>query len=169
MNGQRILKRFQPDGKETIIRYATADDLEGILEVGGKEQQINLSVRVSWVMQLRTAKIVLVAEVEGKIRGVIIVSSIPAKYHVCYAPWWVWTIGVTQEFRRFGIGTALIQTALYQAKRTLEAKLIGLRVKQFHPVISLYKKCGFKKVRIREIDRERFSELKEAVIMVKNL
>lgn len=169
MDGQRTLKRFQADGKEIIIRYATSNDLEGILEVGGKEQLTNLSIRVSWVMQLRTAKIVLVAEIEGKICGMIIVSSIPVKYHVCYAPWWVWTIGVTKELRRLGIGTALMQTAISQAKRTLEAKLIGLRVKQFHPAINLYKKCGFKKVRIRKIDRERFSELKESVIMVNNL
>ena len=141
MRGDKVVLEFT-----IVVRYGRKRDLEDIMEMvrqrnkeraeqGGKRMRVSKKHKEWWLEHLtasRTNKkdpiITLVAEVGGKARGILVLKKTAADYPMQYSPWWIWVVGATNGYRNCGLGTALVTSALFEAKRVWGAKKIGLHV-----------------------------------------
>lgn len=179
----RIVNRFMLDGKKVIIRYARKNDLEGILEVvqdhrknsvamGGK-RGLSKKMRNWWRKQLvtnkRAKRITLFVEIDNGIRGGIVVKKSQKNRHL-YAPWWVSIIVVIKKYRHRGLGKKLLRAAIFETKKILKAKKIGLQVAapNIH-AFKLYSSCGFLKVDVKKKVKKWRGKLVDYIQMVKQL
>lgn len=134
-----------------IIREARLEDLDQVIAIN-MEALPEHYPRVFWEEHVkRWNKAFLVAEVNGLIVG----------YIMCRVEWgWGFTknkllrkghvisIAVRKEFRRKGIGKALMEKAMKALKEEYGAEEVYLEVRVSNkPAINLYEKLGFKIVK----------------------
>jgi RimJ/RimL family protein N-acetyltransferase len=183
MRGDKIVLEFN-----IIVRYGRKRDLEDIMEMlrlrakeraeqGGKRTRITKKYREWWLEHLTASRtnpkdptITLVAEVEGRARGILVLKKTGSDYPMQYSPWWIWVVGVTNGYRNCGLGTALVQSALFEAKRVWGAKKIGLHVvAQNTYAVRLYRNCGFRKVKLIKNNREWNGKRVDSLFMLRHL
>lgn len=146
------------NGKEAIVRRAEESDLEDIFEVirdrrrvfarkseKYKYVELNEEDKKSWLTEIqRPEALVLVVEVNGKVRGHINLGRHP-KYDADTA--YVCSITVMEEYRNKGLGRALLLSGISEAEVALKVKSIALRVAEPNVnAVKLYFSCGFQQV-----------------------
>ena len=167
---QNSQEREMREEEKPEIRHATKEDIDAILRVGGEDEIKSKEAREYWLKTIETSQVVLVAEINGEIMGRIAVSEIPAKYHKHYADLWITNIDTAKKHEGRGIGTTLIKNAISMIEKLPEHKSIGLRVREDNRGAQrVYERCGFEKVSIPDKDQKKFAELKDAIIMTRNL
>ena len=135
-----------------IIRKVTPNDLDEVIRIN-EECLPEHYPRYFWEEHLRRwNEAFLVAEVDGKIVGYIMCrvelgwgftrKGIIKKGHVI-------SIAVLQEYRRRGIGKALMENAMKILKEKYGAHEVYLEVRVSNmPAINLYRKLGFSIIRV---------------------
>lgn len=158
----KIIKKIETEAGEAVVRYASINDLEGILNVeqgimveNETDNTIPKKVKESWWPSKLTpgkenrAK-VIVLEIDGKIRGDIVIDK-TIEEALQYAQYWVLTLGVdpNPKYRRMGLGTALLETAISETKNVSGAESLGLSVRANNTgAVKLYESMGFEPVKI---------------------
>ncbi|BFH73286.1 ribosomal protein S18-alanine N-acetyltransferase [Sulfurisphaera javensis] len=141
-------------GKEFKVRIARITDIDEIIKINRLALPENYPYYF-FVEHLKEYEAAFyVAEVDGQIVGYIMpriewgfsnlkqLPSLVKKGHVV-------SIAVLEPYRRMGIGTALLQASLKAMKEVYGAEEVYLEVRVSNtPAINLYKKLGFKEVKI---------------------
>lgn len=141
-------------GKEYKIRLARITDIDEIIKINRAALPENYPYYF-FVEHLKEYEAAFyVAEVDGKVVGYIMpriewgfsnlkqLPSLVKKGHVV-------SIAVLEEYRKMGIGTALLQASLKAMKEVYGAEEVYLEVRVSNtPAISLYRKLGFKEVKV---------------------
>ncbi len=123
-----------------IIRRYELRDYWDLLEIEKEAFPTHNPAR-ELMMYLTYSSDVLVADLGGKVVGYIAISELGRDAKII-------SFAVKKEFRRKGIGTKLLDTAINICKEKGKEKLfLEVRVSNI-PAQSLYKKKGFKVVKI---------------------
>ena len=143
-------------GEKVIIRTAVLDDAKDLLENAHiilaedlfnirtiDEFEMTVEKECEWIRQHidHPAQIVIVAEVGGSMVGMLNFKNDPHKRltHVGSL-----SMSVRPEFRRKGVGTALLQSVIDWAKENPVIEKVAFGVFATNqPAIGLYKKMGF--------------------------
>ncbi len=145
------------NGKKVVIRQAEVRDAEKLLKciktyvpqsnyIPKLEQEIKLNVEqeVEWINSFRINdnSILLIAEYDNQILGNIDLTGNRRKMMEHTA---VVGMGILQEWRNSGLGTALLSSAIEWAKLNSALELVWLQVYTENKIaINLYRKIGFK-------------------------
>ncbi|TDS61516.1 GNAT family N-acetyltransferase [Myroides indicus] len=145
------------NGKKVVIRRAEVRDAEKLLEciktyvpqsnyIPKLEQEIKLNVEqeAEWINSFRINdnSILLIAEYDNQIIGNIDLTGNCRKIMEHTA---VVGMGMLQEWRNSGLGTALLSSAIEWAKLNPVLELVWLQVYTENKIaINLYRKIGFK-------------------------
>lgn len=142
-------------GKDFIIRNARMDDIDEIMRINRLTLPENYPYYffVEHLKEYGLAFFVAVTN-EGKIVGYIMpriewgfsnlkqLPTLVRKGHVV-------SIAVLEEYRRKGIGTALLESSMRSMKNEYNADEVYLEVRvSNYAAIRLYEKLGFKKVKV---------------------
>jgi len=136
---------------EFIIREFKPTDLNDVVSINRKCLPENYAPSFFLEHHYENPKIFLVAEVDGKIAGYVMCrmefglsnfkKMFARKGHVI-------SLAVLDEYRRRGIGYALMKEAMKNMAESGASEVyLEVRVSN-HPAISLYKKLGFKPVKV---------------------
>ncbi len=136
-----------------VVRKARLEDLDTVISIN----EVTLPEhypRWFWENHLRNwGEAFYVAEVDGRIvgyvmsrveygPGYVVEGLIVKKGHII-------SIAVLPEYRRKGIGTALMKAAMRSLKEVYGCKEVYLEVRVSNtPAIKLYEKLGFRKVKV---------------------
>ncbi|MET1101813.1 MAG: ribosomal protein S18-alanine N-acetyltransferase [Pyrodictiaceae archaeon] len=135
-----------------IIRLADMSDLDQVIHIN----EVSLPEhypRWFWENHLRNwGAAFYVAEVEGRVVGYVmprveygfgvIVHGLIRRGHII-------SIAVLPEYRRRGIGTALMKAAMHALKEVYKCREVYLEVRVSNtPAIRMYEKLGFKKIQV---------------------
>ncbi|BAB65224.1 MULTISPECIES: ribosomal protein S18-alanine N-acetyltransferase [Sulfurisphaera] len=141
-------------GKEYRIRNARLTDVDQIIKINRLALPENYPYYF-FVEHLKEYEAAFfVAEVDGEVVGYIMpriewgfsnlkqLPTLVKKGHVV-------SIAVLEQYRRLGIGTALLQASMKAMKEVYNAEEVYLEVRVSNsPAINLYKKLGFKEVKV---------------------
>lgn len=134
------------------IRNATEDDLDIVIDINMRCLPEHYP-RYFWLEHLRKwNKAFFVAEVDNKIVGYVMCRVELGLGHI--KPWirrlgHIISIAVLEEYRRRGIGKALMIAAMNALKNEYNVHEIYLEVRVSNiPAIRLYEKLGFKVVKV---------------------
>lgn len=177
----RMLKKIEREGKEAVVRYAKPEDLDGILEIvqgvyneqekaGAKMRLVDDRLKKQWLDALNkdVPAVALVIEFGGKICGdVLVEKTIEEAFQ--WAPYWVLTTAVSQEYRGVGFGRVLMESAIAETKKVFDAKSLGLHVLAPNPAVELYKKLGFRQVEVFKGTGEWHGKPADGIYMEKKL
>ena len=140
-----------------MIDVATADDIPAIANIENQSFSTPWSENaICESMQSNTS--FYVARVDNKIAGYMGVSKIAGEGYVT-------NIAVLPEFRRKGIGKAILKFVINDCKDSLEFLSLEVHVSN-NAAISLYEKLDFRRVGLRK--RFYTNPLEDALIMTKN-
>jgi len=155
------MKQNLPNSGQTItIRDASEDDAMVIKNIVNSVASEKYNVvpersREDWDEAIREIKsrngLVIVAQVNGKIVGMahLVGGKFEKNKHVGFLG-----ILILKEFRRFGVGTVMMNYIMEWANKQRELKKISLTVFSTNKAaISLYRKFGFK---IEGISRKQY-------------
>jgi len=154
---------------EYIIREFKPEDLDAVVKINRICLPENYPPSFFLEHYYENPKIFLVAEINGNIIGYNmcrlefglsnISERLVKKGHII-------SIAVMEEFRRRGIGSKLIEEALKRLKECGASEVyLEVRISNY-PAITLYRKMGFKAVRIIE---GYYRDGEGAYLMVKEL
>lgn len=155
-NGQKIIIRRIDKGDIKRVK----EFLEYINEIVAEDADIHLNRRQSladekeWLKdtiktQSKSLSVILVAEYDGIIVGIIKIDSKSRKSHSRQDHIAVLGMTTKKDFRGIGVGTELITAAIDEVKKTMKPRpsVIELEVYQTNTAaFNLYQKTGFKKV-----------------------
>jgi len=139
------------NGQRATVRDARPRHLPGLMDLfrdslaaAGHPRDLNEDEVRMCRSEVRPHRgMTLVAEFKGQVVGIAIVrkSDISARR---FAPWWITVLGVHSKFRRLGVGTSLMTTAMSEVKSALGVEKVGLRVRRKNiKARRLYKKLEF--------------------------
>lgn len=178
----RVIKTFWSNGEEVLLRYPKIEDVDDIQRnvnslvrekafIGLQKRRTREQIRQYIEDRLKSIeqgnRVSLVAEIRGRVVGsATITRSIgDGKSHVG-------ALGITliKEARGRGIGKKLILAVIAEAKEVLGSKKIVLDpLVVNHRAVALYKKCGFKVIRIVRRCAKHSGKLRMCVRMEKRL
>jgi putative acetyltransferase len=170
-------------GRDTVIfRYLKRSDLEEALKFAnslireraliGMQKIQTLKQEKKWMSKsLKEMKqgngVKIVVEINGRFSGSAGINRKPldANAHVCTIG-----MGIHSDFRGLGIGTALMDSLIQQARDVLKCKLLELSYYE-HNVIAkrVYEKCGFREVGKIPKGCHYYGKYYDEIIMVKEL
>jgi len=137
---------------DIVIRHAEPSDLEGIKAIYAQPHAYANTLQLPYPSDTLWAKrlseppeglVSLVAEMSGQIAGQLALSTRmhPRRRHVAGLG-----MGVNADFRRMGVGTALLTEALDLAERWLAVTRLEIEVYADNEAgIGLYEKHGFER------------------------
>ena len=149
------------NNKEVLVRSATVSDAENIMNTIKtyisdseyipkmfEEFKMTLEQEINWIHSFTISEnsLLLVAEYEGEIIGNIDINGNPRiiMYHTGMIG-----MGMLQEWRNAGLGTALMESAISWAKENPVLELLWLQVYTENQLgLYLYKKMGFEEIGI---------------------
>ncbi len=140
------------EGK-VIIREARPEDLPDVIDINMKTLPEHYP-EYFWRDHLRLwGRAFLVAEVDGRVVGYVMTRIDRGLGYIRWRPFkklgHIVSIAVLPEFRRRGIGTALMIEAMKRLKEVYGASEAYLEVRVSNEAaIRLYEKLGFKKIRV---------------------
>lgn len=121
---------------EDLFNASTLEELRPKLAIGKQRRRIREFIK-------QPGRVLLVAELDGRIAGILDAESSPRKrmQHVGTLH-----LSVHPKFRRRGIATALMKAAIDWAKKNPVIEKLTLEVfRTNRPAIRLYEKTGFKR------------------------
>ncbi len=134
------------------IRTFRVEDLERVMKINFECLPENYSPSFYLDLHKRFPETFLVAEVEGVVQGYVLsrIEKGFSKFHtlrltrLCH----IVSIAVREPFRKRGIGTELLRSAMRRGKERYEAEECYLEVRVTNePAIRLYQKLGFIRVK----------------------
>ena len=184
MRATSVVDSFIINDSGAVVRYAKEDDLEAVLEavrdhlrdpaaMGGKRGRISQKRRSWWQRQLVTGKeagrVTLLAEIDNEVQGAVVIGR-SWDWRASYTPWWGCIIFVVRKYRHKGVGKRLLRSAIFEAKRVLQAREIGLMVaKPNIHAYKLYRDFGFQREAIVRKGQKWHGKNVDWVVMVKRL
>ena len=184
---EKIVRKFKVGGETAVIRYGSGSDLEDVAEIyrdGARDRAIRgwskrsrvtkkfkselLSDLVAFRKNQKDSKITLVAEIAGRVVGIILVKRTKGNV-VRFAPLWVCYVAVVVKYRRMGVARMLLLSAISETRRLTSAKKIGLRVVKPNPARRLYRECGFNRVKTFKGGGKWQDKTVDSMYMVKQL
>ena len=164
------------DGRTAHVRLALPGDAEAITEFVdtiGRERQYVLRERATWTLAEERATLAaadgresafFVVELEGRLAGLLDIrrGQSPKNVHVAE-----FGMSCRPEFRRLGIGTALLEHALAWA-RSVGVRKVNLEVFATNaPAIGLYRRMGFEEEGRRHREFWIDGELVDGILMAR--
>ena len=156
MRGDSVVGIFPiKNGTEVVARRAGPEDFEAIFEVirdrhADISRQINEHVdfteedKAIWLSEVqRPDAFLLLAELNNRIVGY---TRLGWESHQDDGSIWVRGITVMVRYRRYGIGRAILLSALWEAEHTLKLDSLFLCVAEPNFAKKLYESCGFQQV-----------------------
>ncbi len=143
-----IIRSARPDDAKAVNEQAKTILIEDLFNVSTFEE---LKPKLTTVKQRRRireilkhpARVLLVAELDGRIAGLLDVENSPRR-RLQHAG--MLHLSVQPEFRRIGIATAMMKAAIGWAKENRVIEKLTLEVfRTNRPAIRLYEKTGFKR------------------------
>ncbi|ADB57514.1 ribosomal-protein-alanine acetyltransferase [Archaeoglobus profundus DSM 5631] len=142
-----------------VIREYSVKDFRDIMEIDGEAFSPRNPVYDVYIYVTYGSDL-LVADIGGKVVGYIAVMDIDRETSK------IVSLAVKKEFRRKGIGTKLLSTAIERCKERGKKKIIlEVRVSNY-PAQNLYKKMGFK---IVDVIPNYYQDGEDAYLMVLDL
>jgi len=143
-------------GTEAVVQYVRPRDLEPIFAIirdrrrelasmGQRYIDLNSEDKAEWALQIQKPEsLILVAEVNKKVAGYIGLAPNPKGEEP--GTTWVYALMVLAAQRRQGIGRALLESALSEAKHNRGLSSVMLCVAEPNFAKNLYESCGFVQV-----------------------
>lgn len=134
---------------EFKLRDARPEDMDRVIYINRTCLPENYSPAFFYSLQRAFPDLFLVAEVDGQVVGYIMCRVERSLFGLGPLKGHVISIAVLPEYRRRGIATAMLKTALARMRERYGARECYLEVRvSNHPAISLYRKLGFRKTRV---------------------
>ncbi|MBU0476567.1 GNAT family N-acetyltransferase [Patescibacteria group bacterium] len=180
MAHEKIIEKFNLEGKEIIFRYPKLKDLEGLLDIINSlvEEKAMLTVQKKktkreekkWFLnklkKIGSKKAIsLVVQIEEKAMGSVFIEKGEriSEDHAGKLG-----ISLRKEIRGKGIGKKLLNEAIKEAKKILKIKIVRLRTMGNNKIAqNFYKKSGFKEIGRIKNGFTYYGKYVDEVIMVK--
>jgi len=136
------------------------------------EFERTLSARKKKQSKSKDTDYCFVAKRKERVAGSVTLTKSPQRDSP-YSGWWIFGLGVNWRYRGMGIGEILVKMAIEKAAKNKASEIKLLVFEDAKRARNLYKKLGFHRISIPELDKQLALEAKETlrrrIIFAKNI